>query len=185
MASNAQPPKRGVEPRLRGPRHPLLHALLRRDSLAGLMFIAIAAAGLWLARDYRVGTLQRMGYGFMPQMLCWLLMALGGIILMQGLLARNAPALIEEAAAANDNDGSAIRSLWPIVVVAASLVAFALTIEPLGLVTAVLALVLIASFAYRGLGWWETLATAIVLSGLCWAVFVLGLGMSVKIFPEF
>ena len=46
-------------------------------------------------------------------------------------------------------------------------------------------LVLIASFAYRGLKWWETLLTAVVLTALCWAVFILGLGMTIKVLPEF
>ena len=173
----------GTKPPAQSPplRNPLLRALLRKDSLAGMMFIGIGGAALFLSRDYNVGTLRRMGAGFMPQMLCWMLIGLGAIVLAQGLLARNKPSLIEEVAGAQDGEQ---QSFWPILIVAASLVAFALTIEPLGLVAAIASLVLIASFAYRGLGWWETLATAILLTGLCWAVFVLGLGMSVTMFPE-
>jgi putative tricarboxylic transport membrane protein len=168
-----------------GLRNPLLRALLRKDSLAGLMFIAIGGTGLWLAQGLTVGTLRRMGAGFMPQVLCWMLMGLGAIVLVQGLLARDKPTLVEEVTSATGEGGGQAQSFWPILIVAASLVSFALTIEPFGLVVAIVSLVLIASFAYRGLGWWETLATAVVMTGLCWAVFVLGLGMSVKVFPEF
>ena len=161
--------------------HPLLKALTRKNVLAGLMFIAIAAFGLWLSRDYNVGTLRRMGTGFMPQALCWLLLGLGAIVFVQGLLER--PAAIDPADA--EQQVSVWQSLWPISVVAASLDAFALTIEWLGLVVAIVLLVLIAGLAYRGLKWWETLGAALVLTALCWAVFVLALGMSVKVLPEF
>ncbi len=160
--------------------HPLLKALTRKNVLAGLMFIAIAAFGLWLSRDYNVGTLRRMGTGFMPQALCWLLLGLGATVVVQGLLER--PAAIDPADA--EQQVTVWQSLWPICVVAASMVAFALTIEWLGLVVAIVLLVLIAGLAYRGLKWWETLVAALVLTALCWAVFVLALGMSVKVLPE-
>lgn len=158
--------------------HPFLRRLARKNVLAGLMFIAIAALGLWLSRDYPLGTLRRMSTGFMPQLLCWVLMGLGALVLVQGLVERDtAPAADAPAAQGRENHGA-------VALVAASLVAFALSIEPLGLVAAVVLLVLIASFAYRGLKWWETLLTAVVLTALCWAVFILGLGMSVKVFPD-
>jgi hypothetical protein len=163
--------------------NPLLQRLRRKNVLAGLMFIAIAAFGLWLSREYPMGTLRRMGTGFMPQALCWLLMVLGSIVLVQGLLQRADDT-------ASSGGGSELtrteerENYWSILFVAASLVAFALTIERLGLVVAIALLILIASFAYRGLRWWETVATGLVLAVLCWAVFVLGLGMTVKVLPE-
>lgn len=156
-------------------RHPFLQRLARRNVLAGLMFIAVAALGLWLARDYPLGTLRRMGTGFMPVALCWLLMGLGAIVLVQGLLEQ--AAIDEPAAASRENH-------WSIVVVGASLIAFALSIETLGLIAAIVLLVVIASFAYRGLGWVETLLTALALTVLCWTVFILGLGMTMRVWPE-
>lgn len=166
-----------------GPAHPVLRRLLRKNVLAGLMFIAIASLGLWLSRDYPIGTLRRMSTGFMPQMLCWLLMGLGGVVLLQGLLAREAaPQPLEPKTADHGSEGR--ENYGSIAFVALSLVAFALTIETLGLVVAIAALVVIASFAYRGIAWWETIATAAGLTLLCWLIFVLGIGMTVKIFPE-
>ncbi len=165
-------------------RNPLLRALLAKDSLAGLMFIAIATAGLWISRNYPLGSLRRMGSGYMPQMLCWLLMGLGAVVLVQGLLARDKPSLVDEVVQVQRAGDGRTQSFWPILIVAASLVAFALAIQPLGLIAAVVALVLVASFAYQGLGWGETLVSAVVLTGLCWVVFVLGLGMTVSMFPE-
>ena len=166
-----------------GPSHPLLRRLMRKNVLSGLMFIAISSLGLWLSRDYPIGTLRRMSTGFMPQMLCWLLMGLGGIVLLQGLLAREVHVTPDETSA-TDRNSEGRENYWSIAFVALSLVAFALTIETLGLLAAIAALVAIASFAYRGIVWWETLVTALGLMVLCWLVFVLGLGMTVKIFPE-
>ena len=51
-----------------------LDILARADVLSGLLFIAIAAFGLWLSRDYPVGTALRMGTGYMPRLLCWVLL---------------------------------------------------------------------------------------------------------------
>ena len=53
--------------------------------LSGLLFIAIAAFGLWASRNYPVGTALRMGTGYVPRLLCWLLLGLGAIVLVQGL----------------------------------------------------------------------------------------------------
>lgn len=162
------------------PSSSLLQRLLRKNVLSGLMFIVIAALGLWLGRNYPVGTLRRMGSGFMPQLLCWLLMGLGATVLAQGLLHRDAAQADAETAQLEQ----ARENYWTVGVVAASLVAFALTIESLGLVAAIVVLVVVASLAYRGLTWRETLATAVVLVALSWIVFVLGLGMTVRLLPE-
>jgi len=59
--------------------------LARADVLSGLLFIAVAALGLWISRDYAVGTALRMGTGYVPRLLCWMLMGLGAIVLVQGL----------------------------------------------------------------------------------------------------
>jgi hypothetical protein len=67
------------------PRPPWMRILMRKDVLAGLMFIAVAALGLWLSRNYAIGTALRMGTGYVPRLLCWILLALGAIIFVQGL----------------------------------------------------------------------------------------------------
>lgn len=160
--------------------HPLLRTLGRKTVLAGLMFVAISAFGLWLSREYPIGTAVRMGTGYMPRLLCWMLMGLGAIITIHGFLERDGAAA---DAVLREEEGAA--SWWPILFVSASLVAFGLTIERFGLVVAVVLLVVLASLAYRGLRWWETALAAVFLTGLSWAVFILGLGMSVPVLPEF
>src|SRR5215831_16189751 len=71
-------------------RAPRWDLLARKDVLAGLMFVGVAAFGLWLSRDYPIGTALRMGTGYVPRLLCWILLGLGVVVLVQGL--REGPA---------------------------------------------------------------------------------------------
>ena len=88
---------------LDGAREPWTGLLARRDVLAGLMFIAIAAFGLWLSRDYTMGTTLRMGTGYVPRLLCWLLLVLGAIVFVGGLRGTNATRLARSAGVKPDS----------------------------------------------------------------------------------
>jgi hypothetical protein len=163
------------------PEHPALRVLRSKNVLAGLMFIAIAAFGLWASRNYPIGTALRMGTGYVPRLLCWVLMGLGTVVLLQGLK-QIGPLEPTNGPAA---DGSrALAQLRPVVIVTLSLVAFALALETLGLVLSILLLVIIARFATRELGILETLAAAVGLSLLTWAIFVAGLGLPIPVWPD-
>src|SRR4051794_20189879 len=139
--------------------------LARTNVLAGLMFAAIAALGLWLSRNYPIGTTLRMGTGYVPRLLCWILLGLGVVVLLQGLYEadRSRPA----------GGPTASRS---VVFVTASLVIFGLSIERLGLVVSILLLIGVGALAARDLRPLETLLAALVLIALSWAIFILGLG---------
>ncbi|MGH6767707.1 MAG: tripartite tricarboxylate transporter TctB family protein [Xanthobacteraceae bacterium] len=143
--------------------------------LAGLMFIGIAALGLWISRNYPVGTALRMSTGYVPRLLCWVLIGLGAIVLLQGL---------RETGDEDRRAEGALFALKPILIVSASLVAFGLTLERLGLVIAIVIMVAIASPAARDLKAWETAAAAIGLVVLSWAIFILGLGLTIPVWPD-
>jgi len=147
----------------------------RKDVLAGLLFIGVAVFGLWLSRDYPIGTALRMGTGYVPRLLCWLLFGLGVVVLVQGL--REA----QDSRALSSADVSAWR---PLVFVTASLVIFGLSIERLGLVISILLLIGVGAVAARGLRPFETLAAALVLILLSWGIFILGLGLTIPVWPE-
>jgi putative tricarboxylic transport membrane protein len=149
--------------------------LARKDVLAGLLFMTVAFVGLWVSRDYQIGTALRMGTGYVPRLLCWTLLGLGALVLLQG-------AWTNETAPA----GSASERLaWrPLVFVTASLVAFGLTIERLGLVISILLLIGLGATAARGLRALETVSAALVLIVLSWAIFILGLGLAIPVWPE-
>jgi hypothetical protein len=65
-----------------------------------------------------------------------------------------------------------------------SLVIFGLTIERLGLVLSIFLLIAVGAVAARDLRVLETLAAAAVLIVLSWAIFILGLGLTIPVWPE-
>jgi hypothetical protein len=158
---------------IQGNRAQTRELLARKNVLAGLLFMAIAILGLWLSRDYPIGTALRMGTGYVPRLLCWVLLGLGPCVLVQGL--REPPG----------GPGADVSLGWrPLVLVAASLVLFGLTVERLGLVVAILLLTLAGAYATRGRGIVETLLAALVLIALCWGIFVFGLQLTIPVWPE-
>jgi len=151
------------------------HVLARKDVLAGLLFVAVALFGLWLSRDYPIGTAIRMGTGYVPRLLCWILLGLGIAVLVQGL----------REAQARQPLSLGVASAWrPVVFVTASLVIFGLSIERLGLVVSILLLIGVGAVAARELRALETLAAALVLIALSWGIFILGLGLTIPVWPE-
>src|SRR5688572_21626359 len=99
--------------------------LARTDVLAGLLLMAIAVFGLWASHDYPVGTALRMSTGYVPRLLCWILLGLGALVLAQGLRAPSPP--LRPTAAG-----------WrALLSVSAALAAFGLGIERLGLIVCI------------------------------------------------
>ena len=49
----------------------------RPDLLTAVMFLIIGALGLWAGRDLTMGTAAAMGPGYLPRMVCWLLILVG------------------------------------------------------------------------------------------------------------
>ena len=147
-----------------------------KNVLAGLMFVGVAALGLWLSRNYPIGTALRMGTGYVPRLLCWILLGLGVVIFLQGL---------REAATRGVRAGGRGGSAWrPVILVTLSLVTFALTLERFGLVIAILLLISIGSFASRDLRPVETIVAALVLTVMSWGIFIVGLGLTIPVWPE-
>ena len=150
-----------------------LQLLARKNVLAGLLFMGVAILGLYLSRDYPIGTALRMGTGYVPRLLCWILLALGACVLLQGL--RESPSA----------QGTVARLGWrPLVLVTAGLVLFALTLERLGLVVAILLLTIAGAYATRGRNIVETLLVALVLIALSWGIFIYGLQLTIPVWPE-
>jgi hypothetical protein len=149
--------------------------LARKNVLAGLLFIAVAALGLWISRNYPIGSALRMGTGYMPRLLCWILLGLGAVILVQGL---------REVPVDRSSKNSAAAAWRPLIFVTASLVLFGLTLEQFGLVIAILLLIGVGSVAARELRPLETLAAALVLIALSWGIFIVGLGLTIPVWPE-
>ena len=142
---------------------------LNRDLLAGLMFAAFGIAGLWIASEYPRGTALRMGPGYMPVMLCWGLVLLGGAIAIRGALKSGAKLT-----------GWQLR---PFVFVLIAVLAFALLIEPAGLAIATLAIVFIGAAGGREFRPVEAIALALGLAAGAVALFAYGLRLSIPLWP--
>jgi putative tricarboxylic transport membrane protein len=154
------------------PRPFWLQALARQDVLAGLMFIGFAVLGLWLSRNYPMGTAVRMGTGYVPRLLCWILLLLGVVVMVIGLRAADA-------------EGEQPHLRWrPIVLIPAALVVFALTIERLGIVIAGLMLIGIGALGGREVRILEVIVAAVALVFFTWAIFIWALGLPIPVWPE-
>ena len=146
--------------------------LLRKDVLACLLFMAVAVVGLWASRHYPIGTTTRMGTGYVPRLLCWLLLGLGVAVVAIGW--RGAGGSIELG-----------RPIWrAIVFVPLSLLAFALLIGRFGVIAATVAVVAIGALASRESRPFEVAVAALALVLLTLAIFVWGVGLPIPVWPE-
>ena len=140
-----------------------------QDLAAGVFFAVIAVGGLWIAQDYAVGTPQRMGTGAFPRILCWTLLLISGVIIIQSFVT-----------AGERLTGWAMR---PFIWVLVAILAFAFLLESAGLVVATVALLLIAAAGSPETRWPEVVAFTIFMVLLGISVFVWGLGLPLKVWP--
>ncbi len=143
----------------------------RKDFFAGLIFIIVGVIALAIGREYSLGTTTRMGPGYFPAMLGWLLLVLGGIIFVRSLWF--------------DGPNVGHVGFRPLVLVLAAMLAFAALLETAGLVIALIALIGVASFASSETRMRESLPLLAVLIFVALGLFVYGLGLPLKIWPEF
>jgi len=150
-----------------------LRVLARKDVLAGLMFVAVAVFGLWASRNYPIGTALRMSTGYVPRLLCWILLGLGVVIMANGLRATG-----ERAAFAGAQHWRAL------IFVPGSLLVFAFAMDRLGVVIATVLLVIVGSIAGRELRLLEVIGAAVVLVVLTLVIFIWGLELPIPVWPE-
>jgi hypothetical protein len=150
-----------------------LRVLARKDVLAGLMFIAVAVFGLWASRNYPIGTALRMSTGYVPRLLCWILLGLGVVIMANGLRA------------ADNRAAFAGAQHWrALIFVPGSLLVFAFAMDRLGVVIATVLLVVVGSIAGRELRLLEVVGAAVVLVVLTLVIFIWGLELPIPVWPE-
>jgi hypothetical protein len=139
------------------------------DILGGTLLIAIGLFCSIYAQRYTFGTAGQMGPGFFPVMLGMILTALGVII----------------AVPAFTRTGKAIEFSWQALgLVTASIVLFALTLRPLGLILATAISVFVAASAERNFAWTGRLAISAGVALLVYLIFRLGLGMNLPVWPR-
>jgi hypothetical protein len=144
-------------------------SLRSKDFLAGLMFVALGAFGLWLGRDLEIGSSAAMETGYFPRMICLLLVGAGALV----------------SAIALAKPGEPVESWhWrPFILISLSAIAFAVLLKPLGFVLAVLVAVLLAGFARRAPRLLPLVALACVLVVVTAGLFVFALRMPIPLWP--
>jgi len=132
-----------------------------QDLGAGLVFIAIGAAGIFFGRDLTYGSAARMGPGYFPTILSYVIIAIGLVIALRGF----------------SLEGPSIERipLRPISLVVISILAFGFLIEVIGLALTTIVLTFIASAARKEVSWKETAILSVILAAMCVVVFVYGL----------
>ena len=141
--------------------------LLSKDFLSGVMFIAFGLGALYFGRNLQMGTTVRMGPGYVPHMLAYIMMSLGGIITVVALVTQG--------------ERTEAPKWKPITMVTIGIVCFAALFERAGLLPALVALVLIASLGGEEFKLTEVLGNMVALAVLCVLVFKVGLGMNISI----
>lgn len=152
--------------------------------MPGLLFMAFGTLGLYVSRNYEMGTVNEMGPGFFPRMLCLGLVGLGAIIAWIGLFAKHTPS----------GKGSATRGF---VLVLLSMAVFSLSIEgftipilkvktpSLGFLGALTLTLLISALADRTQRLWEVLGTVALIVVMSVLIFTVALKLPFRLWPEF
>ena len=144
-----------------------MNRFLSKDFLSGLMFIAFGLAALYFGRNLAPGTTVRMGPGYVPHMLSYIMCVLGFIIAVVALV--------------RGSDPVEAPRLKPIVMVTIGIVVFSLLFEATGMFPALVALILIASAGGDEFKLLEVIGNIIVLTILCILVFKIGLSMNITV----
>lgn len=127
---------------------------------------ALSALGLFVAlyarEHYDFGTLARMGPGFFPSILGWLLAVLGVLIAIPAWL----------------RHGSLPQVEWrTFAIVMGSILLFAVSLKTLGLVLATALSVFVSSLADREISWLGRALVVVGVTAVTVLIFITGLGM--------
>jgi hypothetical protein len=147
-----------------------MRALNSRDALAGLFFMLVGAIALFVARNYRIGSTSNMGPGYFPVLLSGGLVVLGAILTVKAVL----------RAAEPDFEMPRWRPLASVIV---GIVVFGFLLERAGLVIAIAALIGCAAFGNPTFRKIELLVLIAAMAIFASLVFVLGLGLPIRILP--
>ena len=140
-----------------------------KDFYSGVIFIFFGIATVYIAREYPMGTALRMGPGYFPTVLGYLLVVLGLILAIRSFRIT----------------GSSI-SRWaarPVVLVLVSVVVFGWSVQALGLVLSTVLLVLISALGSNAFRWRDAILLSALLTTLAVTVFFYGLHVSLTLWP--
>jgi hypothetical protein len=132
-----------------------------QDFGAGMLFLLVGAAGVILAADLDFGTARRMGPGFFPTIISWLIIIIGLVVSGKSLAV----------------EGPAIErmQLRPILMLIIALAIFGFMIREIGIVLTSMLMMVVAAYAQPKVNIVQTLAFAAFMTAFIVLVFVYGL----------
>lgn len=142
---------------------------LTKNMIAGMMFCAIGAVFLYAGSDYPMGTTRAMGPGYFPRLVAVLLMVLGALTAVQSYVKDEAVPL-----------RLGIKP-WPFVAVFASVIAFALLVERIGLIPTLAVTIVLSRLAAPRARPLELVGLVVIVSAVIVGVFVYGLAVPLKL----
>lgn len=139
-----------------------------RDFWTGLIYVLLGAGAFWIALDYPLGTVGRMGPGYFPRMLAIILMIIGALALIRAFVT---------------DSGEVTHLAWkPLLMVCAAVVLYGVLVQTAGLVVALMVLLMLGAAASRETRFdWKSIAGMMALIAFCVLVFVKGLGLPIPI----
>jgi putative tricarboxylic transport membrane protein len=146
----------------------------QRDFWSGLLFVAVGVIFAVGARNYSLGTSARPGPGYFPLMLSVIMAILGAIVVFKALTIET-------------EGGDPIGHVaWkPLIIIVAAIAVFGATITWLGMIISIPILILISSFASDEFHWRDVLVNSIVLTVASWLIFIVGLKLTIPMWPSF
>ena len=132
-----------------------------QDFGAGLVFVAIGAAGIVFGQDLATGSAARMGPGFFPILLSYLIIAIGLVLAGRGLVVSGPP--IERI------------HLRPLFAIVAAVLVFGALIDRVGLAITATLITIGAAYARREVNIKETVLLAAGLALFTVGIFVYAL----------
>jgi hypothetical protein len=155
-------------------RKPAMKIKSQRDFVSGLMFVVVGVIFAVGATNYSMGSSAKPGAGYFPLILSVLMAILGAIVLFKSLT-------IESPG------GDLIGKIaWkPLLVIVAAIAIFGFSIERLGMIVSIPILIVISSLAGDEFHWKGVIANAIVLTISSWVIFILGLKLTIPLWPRF
>lgn len=138
-----------------------------KDFIAGLLFIAISALFAYGTMELPIGTAFRMGPGYFPMVLCFILAALGFVVMLNGIV-------LEGEKITNFTWRGLFNIVLPVVF-------FGVTLRGLGFVLSLAITVFFVSIASARFKVRTSLINAAVLVFFGWLIFIWGLGLPIQV----
>lgn len=151
-------------------RHSILAPRDQRGFVTGVMLIGLGILMLALVWSYPVGTATRMAAGYWPRIVAYLLIGIG---LLNCIVAYFAHQRTEVS----------LPPMRQMLLVPIGILLFGFTVERLGFIVASALLIGVAALASRETRLVETIILAIGLITFCSVLFVMLLGLSLRLVP--